>query len=161
MGKQTNFYMSESVQTGFIEYLENNNFIILDYYANIVEQPISNNVYSFYLYKQNYGDIIMSQGLYGNIDSLNSPVIQFSKTIIKNETKKIRRGRIWISDKFINKNGELIKKDVTFLKDYQMLTRWIKKNVPYQEIKNGEYLIKEYVSDELKELQKKGYSLTL
>ncbi len=161
MGKQINFYMSESVQTSFIEYLEHNNYMFLDYYANIVEPPVSTNIYSLYLYKQNYGDIIMNQDLCGNIDSLNSPVIQFSKTIIKNETKKVRRGRIWISDKCINKNGELIKKDVTFLKDYQILTRWIKKYVPYQEIKKDEYLIKEYVDDELKKLQEEGYSLTI
>lgn len=41
-----------------------------------------------------------------------------------------------------------------------MLTRWIKKYVPYQEIKKGNYIIKEYVSDELKELQDKGFIFT-
>ena len=47
------------------------------------------------------------------------------------------------------------------LRDYQMLVRWIKKNVSCQEVKKGEYLIKEYASDELVILQDEGFILTL
>lgn len=59
MGKQINFYMSENIQTSFVEYLQQNQFIFLDYNAQIVEEPFSTNVYRLYLYKQNYGQLFM------------------------------------------------------------------------------------------------------
>lgn len=37
----------------------------------------------------------------------------------------------------------------------------IKKIVPYQNIRKGEYYIKEYASDELAALQDEGYALTM
>ncbi|MBR6666204.1 MAG: hypothetical protein IKL22_10890 [Lachnospiraceae bacterium] len=161
MGKQINFYMSDKIQASFIEYLEQNQFMFLDYNAQIVEQPFSANVYSMYLYKKNYGEVIMRQDIRHIMDTLNGPVMEFSKTIIKQEEKKVLQGRIWISDDYFNENGVLIKKDIAFIKDYQMLNRWIKKHVPYQEIKKGEYLIKAYVNDELIKLQEKGFRLTM
>lgn len=161
MGKQINFYMSENVQVSFIEYLKQNEFVFLDYNAQIVEQPFSTNVYGLYLYKQNYGDVIMRQDIKQNMDIIKSPVIEFNKTKIKLEEKRVLQGRIWISDRYFDENGALIKKDTSFVKDYQMLMRWVKKHVPYQEIKKGEYLIKEYVNDELKDLQEDGFKLTM
>lgn len=161
MGKQINFYMNENVQASFIEYLKQNEFVFLDYSAQIVEQPFSTNVYGLYLYKQNYGDVIMRQDLTQNMDIIKSPVIEFNKTTIKLEEKRVLQGRIWISDRYFDENGALIKKDASFVKDYQMLMRWVKKHVPYQEIKKGEYLIKEYVNDELKDLQEDGFKLTM
>lgn len=159
MGRQIIFYMSENVQIGFIEYLKQNEFIFLDDNAQIVEQPFSTNIYGLYLYKQNYGDVIMHQDLNQNMDIIKSPVIEFYKTKIKLEEKRVLQGRIWMSDRYFDEKGDIIKKDITLIKDYQMLMRWIKKHVPYQEIKKGEYLIKEYVNDELKELQEDGFKL--
>lgn len=161
MGKQINFYMSEKVQTSFIEYLEQNQFVFLDYNAQAVAQPFLTNVYSLYLYKQNYGELFMRQDLEHITDIIKSPIIEFRKTTIKLEEKKVLRGRIWISDRYFDEKGALIKKDMSFVKDYQMLMRWVKKHVPYQEIKKGEYLIKEYVNDELKDLQEDGFKLTM
>lgn len=103
----------------------------------------------------------MCQDNKARIDILKSPVIEFSKTIIKAEQKKILRGRLWISDQYYGEEGNLIKKEKVFVKDYQMLRRWIKKYIPYQEIKKGEYLVKEYINDELKELQDGGFALTI
>lgn len=161
MGKQINFYMSEKVQVSFIEYLEQNQFVFLDDGSQIVDQPLSPNVFELYLYKQDYGDVIMRQDINEIMDSIKSPVIQFGKTTIKKEKKKVLRGRIWISDQYYDENGILIKKDEEFVKDYKRLVRWIKKNVPYQEIRKGEFIVKEYVNDELKELQENGFALTL
>ncbi len=69
--------------------------------------------------------------------------------------------KLWISDQYYDEGGILIKKDSVFVKDYKMLTRWIKKNIPYQEIKKGEFMVKEYVNDEMIELQDKGFCLSL
>ena len=161
MGKQINFYMSKQVQTSFVEYLEQNQFVFLDYNAQRVEQPLSTNVYGLYLYKQTYGDVIMRQDLKQIIDIIKSPIIEFSKTTIKLEEKKVLQGRIWISDQYYDENGALIKKNEEFVKDYKILNRWIRKNVPYQEVRKGEFIVKEYVNDDLKELQEKGFVLTL
>ncbi len=161
MGKQINFYMSENIQMSFIKYLEQNQFVFLDNNSKIISQPASMDVFGIYLYKKNYGDIIMHQYNKEIMDSIKSPVIQFSKTVINEEQKRILRGRIWISYQYYDEQGELIKKDIEFIKDYKMLTRWIKKNIPYQEINKGDFLVKEYVSDELKVLQKNGFTLSL
>ena len=44
--------------------------------------------------------------------------------------------------------------------EYNNLTKWIKKNVPYQNIKKGEFFVKEYTNDELIEMEKMGYIFT-
>ena len=160
MGKQINFYMSENIQTCFIEFLQRNQFVLLDYNAQIVEQPLLTNVYSLYLHKQNYGEVIMRQDITHIMDVLKSPVIEFRKTNIKLEEKKVLRGRIWIENQYY-KDGICIKKADAFIRDYQMLNRWIKKHVPYQEMNKGEFLIKEYVNDEIKGLQENGFMLTI
>ena len=160
MGKQINFYMSENIQTSFVEYLQQNQFIFLDYNAQIVEEPFSTNVYRLYLYKQNYGQLFMRQDLNHIMDIMKSPVIEFRKTTIKLEEKKVLRGRVWIENQYF-KEGICIKKPDTFIRDYQMLNRWIRKHVPYQEIKKENFFIKEYVNDELKSLQENGFKLTI
>lgn len=161
MGKQISFYMSEKVQVKFIEYLEQNQFMFFDVNFQRVKQPLSPNVFGLYLYKQNYGNVIMRQDIIEILDSIKSPVIQFSKTNIKKEKKKVLQGRLWISDQYYDENGILVKKDLVFIKDYRLLTRWIKKNVPYQEIRKGEFMIKEYVNDDIKELQNRGFILSI
>lgn len=161
MGKQINFYMCENTQKNFIEYLQQNQFEFLDSNSNIVNQPSSSSIFGTYLYKLDYGEIVMRQDNKESMDTLKSPVIQFGKTIIKTEQKKIMRGRLWIADWYYDDEGNLVKKEGILVKDYQILIRWIKKHVPYQEIKKGEYLVSEYVNDELKKMQEKGFVLTI
>lgn len=161
MGKQINFYMSEVIQNRFIEYLCHNHFIFLDKNSAIIDEPKSNNILGGYLYKHDYGNIIMRQDINDYMDSIKSPVIQFGKTIIKEEKHRILRGRLWVEDKYYDEEGKLLIKERELLKDYQMLVRWVKKNVPYQKIALDEYFTKEYVNDELIELQGKGFALMI
>lgn len=160
MGRQINFYMSKDTQDSFIDFLRHHQFEFLDNTAKQIEQPNSNNIFGLYLYKQDYGNLVMHSNNKESMDSIISPVIQFSKTIIKDGPKKILRGRLWISSQYYDDKGMLKKKEGLFIKDYQMLTRWIKKYVPYQEIKKGNHMIKEYVSDGLIDLQDKGFIFT-
>ncbi len=161
MGKQINFYMSKSIQESFIEFLLKNRFAFLDKDASLVKQANSDNITSVYLYKENYGNIIMHGEGAAGIDVIKSPVIQFRKTIIKEERKAILRGRLWIASQYYAEDGTVIKKNDLFLKDYQLLARWIKKNIPLQKIEKGKHNVNEYASDELKDLQDKGFILTL
>lgn len=161
MGKQINFYMSKSVQESFIEFLLKNQFAFLDKSASLVKQDNSDNIESVYLYKANYGNIIMREEGAVGIDVIKSPVIQFRKTIIKEEKKAILRGRLWMASQYYAEDGIVIKKNDLLLKDYQLLVRWIKKNIPFQKIEKGKHSVNEYISNELKNLQDEGFILTL
>lgn len=161
MGRQINFYMSNEVQERFIDFLNTKEFIFVDYNASIVNDILDDSKREIYLYKQDYGDISMSQNNKAHIDSLKSPIIQYIKTIIKEEQQTVLRGRLWIETKYYDEEGEVINKGESVLKDYQMLVRWIKKNVPYQQIKKKDHYIKGYINDELRELQENGYKFTL
>ena len=152
--------MSEKVQESFVEYLIQNQFMFLDYYAKTVEQPLLKSVYGMYLYKPEYGDIVIRKDRKDILDVSTSPVIEFNKTSINEEKKKVIRGRLWVEIKYYDERGEIITKNDKLVKDYERLKRWIRKNVPYQEYKCGEYLVKEYVNNEMLELQNEGFILT-
>lgn len=153
MSKQINFYMSKKKQEEFIDFLRMNSFLFLDASAKVINESNLENISSLYLYKQKYGNIIINSTNQRTIDSIKSPIIQYKKTIIKENQKKVLRGRLWMANQYYDDEGYVISKGEILLRDYKMLLCWIKKNVPYQKIKKGEHYIKEYVSDELKELQ--------
>lgn len=161
MGRQINFYMSKSVQEAFIDYLCQNNFLFLNYQAEYIDKITSDNIFDLYLYKHNYGDIIICQDYVKRIDSLKSPVIEFQKTTIKENEKKVLRGRLWLLPQYYNDEGIKVKKEEALLKDYQLLVRWVKKNVPYQKIRKGDYYVNGYANDEVVDLQNEGFALTM
>lgn len=158
MGRQINFYMSENVQNQFIQYLINNDFLFLDGGGKKIEfsDLCSDNIYSYYLYKIEFG-CLLTKGNGNLIDVLDSPIIEFLKTRIKGN--KMLRGRLWVSTYYYKDNGQT-EESKKYIVEYQKLVRWIKKNVPYQDIKKGEYLIKEYANDELIQMEKDGYIFT-
>ena len=153
--------MSENVQSSFIQYLQESEYVFFDNNQQVIQNLYDKSVYGAYLYKSCYGEICMRENDMEGMDIIDSPLIEFDKTLIKENEKRIVRGRIWIEDKFYNGSGDIVKKDKKFTDDYRSLVRWIKKNVPFQEIPKGEYLIKEYVNDELKEYLKKGYVFSI
>lgn len=160
MGKQINFYMSHKVQEVFMEFLTQNNYIFINDRGDSILNPNSNEIHRLFLHKPDYGAVIMRQGDNVGIDAIKSPVIEFNKTLVRNEKKRIRRGRLWISTQYYEENL-LVKKKGLFLKDYELLVRWVKKNVPYQEYENGGYVLKEYINSEIIELQEKGYEFKM
>ena len=159
MGKQINFYMSEKVQAEFIVFLKENQFEYYDYYANKVEEPTDKKLFEVYIYKMAYGEIVKKEE--GRVlDSYYSPVIEFSKTIVREDVKEIIGGRLWMTDLYFDEKGNKAKKEEVFTKDYQKLVRWIKKHVPYQEYDHNGYLYKDYINDEIIQLYQEGYVFT-
>ena len=79
--------------------------------------------------------------------------------LLENKSKKVYSGRIWIGTYFYDENGNTIMKSNEFIKDYEKLVRWIKKNVPCRSRKIGKYVYKLYISDEILELEASGFSL--
>src|SRR5574344_3124489 len=95
MGKQINFYMDDSTQNRFLDFVRENQFIFLSYDGKKIGNI--NDYYDFYLYKKEFGDLILKE-YDKSLDILNSPVIEVVKTRIKGQ--KVLRGRIWVSDIF-------------------------------------------------------------
>lgn len=125
MGRQINFYMSEQIQAEFIAFLEQESFVYVDYYVGKTVHPASKDVYSVYLYKEAYGELVkkFDDKIY---DSSNGPVIEFSKTVMKEDTKKIIRGRLWMTEWYYDEAGNRTKKKELLIKDYEKLVRWVK-----------------------------------
>jgi len=157
--------MSKDVEDEFIEYLKQNNFIFLitDFESNkiIDTHGKTDNSSKLYLFKEVYGDITMQEGVLSRLNTIKSPIIEFRRTIIKEDKKKILRGKIWVSNQYYDDYGTIIKKNPQLIQDYNSLVRWIKKHVPYQEIKKDEYSVKEYVNDKMKQLGEEGFILTI
>lgn len=160
MGRQINFYMGSEIETYFINYLVTNHFsilkkdsteaIIIEEIAGKSEQSLEKMIL---LYKSNYGKVILNRE--NQVDFFLSPIIQFSRTIVKFEQKRIIRGRLWtggntISDK--DSRNQVIK-------DFVLLSKWIKKHIPYQELEYEGATYKEYIDEEIYSLYKHQFKL--
>ena len=160
MGKQINFYLDEQTQNQFIDELAANDFVALSAFAQAVSVKESS-VYSVYLYKPSYGELIFTRWKTPQIDALKSPVLQFRKSTIKADQRKICRGRLWVADKVVLEGGALLQKSEALLKDYQKMVRWIKKRVPYRKIPKDGLAVPAYASQVLDELLGSGFAYSL
>ena len=61
MGRQINFYMSKSIQEAFTDYLYQNIFLFLNEKATYIDKINSDSIFSLYLYKHNYGNIMIRE----------------------------------------------------------------------------------------------------
>lgn len=52
----------------------------------------------------------MSENNKTSIDSLKSPIIQYIKTMIKEDQQTVLRGRIWVETKYYDEKGAVINK---------------------------------------------------
>lgn len=169
MGKQINFYMDEETELRFVDFFTSTGGELLFEGDNLkpisittLPKPFSGKGwFRLYLYKQEFGELVTRRlengGFY--IDSITSPVIEFSRTVKREigKNREISSGRIWVELKYWNEREELIEKTKELDKWYGILNRWIKKNVDrVEEVINGHKYIK-YVSPSLRELLNKGY----
>ena len=92
------------------------------------------------------------------MDSIESPVIEYSRTIIREDSKEISRGRLWFETKYYNDDGELVQKDIRLEEWYKELCKWIKKNAPKTDLNIGEKR-KEYISKSVLQLLEQGYKI--
>ncbi|MBQ4059989.1 MAG: hypothetical protein IJD40_13835 [Lachnospiraceae bacterium] len=165
MGRQINFYMSEAVEREFFEFICSNGYKIL--YRNFIDERIENLVsydevnkkkWLLVLYKDSYGSIIFNDDRETEINRNYSPVIEWCRTILDNDEKVVRQGRIWISS-WIEFENPLMEEQ--FKKDYNSLVRWIKKKVPKQEYMKKGHTLKRYMNEELKIYEDQGYKFTI
>ena len=135
MGKQYAFTMNTFVEYKLMEYLQENGYFVyknnkegapslIDLFA---ESAPDKGGFIFYLYKTDFGKLIFKEtpnGLF-YINDTYAPVIEFSRTIVRHETKKIKFGRIWIGMEYYNESGELLKKNEALNIGFHNIKKWI------------------------------------
>jgi len=155
MGKQIYFYMDKESEDKFLMYIKENGVLIFEgnndrpLIIDKLPAPFSGKGwFKVYLYN-NAGDLKYQKLSNGRviIDCMESPVIEFSRTVVREDSKEILKGRLWVETKYYNKNGELIIKDNMIDEWYKKLIKWIKKNVPITELVVNGKVCKEYISE--------------
>lgn len=155
MGKQINFYMDKESEDKFLMYIKENGVLIFEgnndrpLIIDKLPAPFSEKGwFKVYLYN-NAGDIKYQKLSNGRviIDCMESPVIEFSRTVVREDSKEISKGRLWVETKYYNNDGDLIIKDNMIDECYKSLSKWIKKNVPRTEFVIKEKVYKEYISE--------------
>ncbi len=166
MGRQINFYMNEVVFGKCIEYIESRKLHILyhDYKNKTVVNLHGVRGYEnvpniFCLYKPEYGNYTLQKGQFARIDTITSPVMEFSKTLIKSNDKLIISGRLWIETKYRNHMGFITEKNSDLVVEFNNLVKFIKQNVPFQNATFDNYNRKEYINDDILALINQGYHL--
>ena len=167
MGRKINFYMDSKTEKEFQEFILKNDLLIMHENKEKNCMIYTNNMdaekFQLYFVPKKYSSKIFTKTLssgviYLNIDS--SYVIEYRKTDIRKKNKKIFRGRIYVIAVYFNENEEIVHKDEEFLKIYEKLVRWIKKNCPMTKFVQDGYDEKEYMSSGIKEMvEKEGYKL--
>jgi len=168
MGKQINFYMDYETEQRFVEFVLTDGGKILFRkphstieHIEILPKPFSVDGWTqVFLYKEDFGDVILRQlkDMSERVDSICSPVIEFSRTVINEEEKTIYGGRLWMETKYWQ-NEDLLEKPKELDKWYSMLNKWLKKQIYKAEVLKNGRLIEEYITPKIKELLDNGYEI--
>lgn len=152
MSKQINFYMDKDTECRFINFIIENDYVVIDNNGNILDIQHCNDL-NILITKKTYLSNIEYK--YDTVDVLKSLVIDYMRNNIIEEKKCVTRGRLWIG----NACNKLHYSSYgnTFKEDYSNLCKWIKKNVPKQFFYNRGIQEKGYISDGLLLYSEKGY----
>lgn len=167
MGKQINFFMDMETEERFISYIKENGVILFEgnnekpTEIDTLPAPFSGKGWFKVYLHNNTGDLKFKRLSIGRkiIDSIESPVIEFTRTVIRDDSKEISKGRLWVEMKFYNDDGTLIIKDDILEEWYKLLCKWIKINVPKTEFDNEGKSYKEYISESILYLLNHGYRI--
>ena len=113
-----------------------------------------------YLYKEEWGELVMKDVLTERkyLDVFSSPVIEFSRTVIREHEKEITPGRIWFQNRYF-KGDTILNKCREMTRFYQALARQIKKILPKHRKPLAEENTTIYCSDSIKEMLDNGYRI--
>ena len=166
MGRQLSFYMSGADEIKFKDFILERGKILYNGFnaepKEISELPMNDEPWWFILNLYNgEGEIVYCSDLEGKkqIDELDSAVVQFLRTIRDDKNRVISQGRLWFELYLYNDKGERIVKSNSLESWYKDLSKWIKKNVPRQEVNIQGILKTVYISDSLYALLEEGYLL--
>lgn len=120
MGKQINFLMDKELEQEFFEFVNEYSVVLAKDNKGSLKVidllPNSDNVrywWKLYIYNEKFGDYTLRNLDNGKIylDLDKSPVIEFSRTIIREDTKDMSRGRLWFQNSYWDDEDELVYKD--------------------------------------------------
>ena len=174
MGKQINFAMDEETEERLFEFIkekgkalfrtrnvENNETNSLKYKETDM-LPKKNELYWSTLYLcENLEDVYIETLEGGNerIFGITEPIIEFSRTFVNEESKKVKKGRFWVEMKYYDKNGNYVSKNESLDIWYKSLRKWVKKNAPYTEITQDGSTDKHYITKEMLKFADEGYRI--
>lgn len=168
MGKQINFLMDNEFEEKFLEYVLSEGVVLFEgnnmspVRIETLPEPFSEKGwFKLYLYKEEYGKLKLNKLDTGReyIDLIASPVIEFSRTIIRHGAKEVSRGRLWIEMKFYNDRKELVMKSKEIDDWYKKLNQWIKKNLPKTEIITKNRTYSEHSCKYINDMVENGYKV--
>ncbi len=143
MSKQINYYMDKETEILFIRYIRDNGFIFLKFADGAKVNPNNDCGLIFLVTKERYHSLIEYKNKSVNV--LKSLVIEYSRNNIIEDKRIVTKGRIYISDAY--KEPQFASYRDSLISDYNLLYKWIKKNVPFQTYNNMGKIQKEYISD--------------
>ena len=149
MSRQLSFSMDKETENNFFKFLEENDFILLNRDGEILDYNDINTLFVL-ITRQDYLPHLAYN--HNGVNLFDSLVIDYLRNKISVSEKRIKAGRIWISDAYKEEHFSMYKE--SFQKDYNIIKKWIQKNVPYQYlyINGKQSLEKRYISNSLVKL---------
>ena len=133
MGRQIRFFMYGNDELLFLEEVKRNFDLLLDEQSEPIKDFVKPDVLrSFFITKENSNIFNRTSG---KIDPLFSEVIQFTRSLIKNDNQ-LWEGGLWIETKFYDKNKKLIIKPDWIINKFDFYKKWITKNFILNKEKN-------------------------
>lgn len=132
---------------------------------------VTEDCHRYYFYLPSAGPLEIkkyghSEQIYPVFNDTANATIEAGYSLIKDNTKAIRRERLYLTTGYYNKNEEFIYRPDCMVDIYNRLARKVKKLAPYTELVdkiNGEnWIHKEYITKHCLQLRnEKGYSLSI
>ena len=168
MGKQITFYMDMKTEQQFKDFILQEGEIIVEgsnpnpISVKILPEPFSDKGwFKLYLYKKEYGELVLDSTANGRkyIDETKSPVIEFLRTVVREDEKEVSRGRLWLEMKYWDVHGRQVEKAKALNDWYTNLCKWVKNQLPKTEFLVNEEIYTEYISDSIKKSVENGYKI--
>ncbi|MDX9702392.1 MAG: hypothetical protein RBU23_05025 [Candidatus Auribacterota bacterium] len=139
MGKQTRFYMTEKDESDLLSFARSDRKMAILPYRHFTKEieivdtfPDPNIPFgkSTWLWDMDHSpkpilSFVNKQNYY-SVDSLFSEVIEFDRSFF--DGTRLRSGRIYIQTGYWDDSGEYVTKSDEFIKWFERLARWIRKN---------------------------------
>ncbi len=153
MSRQINYYMGKKEETQFIQFVLGNNLIFINRNDGTKVNPLEDKGLFYCITKEAYLSLLTFRN--NAVDILHSLVIEYSKNNVIEDKSIVTRGRIYISDAC--RESKYLAYADDFVKDYSLLSNWIKKNIPFQEYVNLGKIQKTYISDSMLAFSDRNY----
>ena len=157
MGRQINFYMAPNDEKTFLDYVlstgnvaiigqpspTNQPRILKDFNPTVRDETLWLTVY---LWNQDttpqvFLRAVETQGYYV-VNFFKSEVVEWGRCYLDMEKKILRRGRIWM-EAYDLEGDQFIKKSEAFIRWFERLQRWVRKNCEKSEGASGRYVGRE------------------